>query len=79
MFGLTLHPTEPRTVFAGADDGIYRSQDGGQSFERLVSPMNDQQVWKIAFDPVDPDIIFAGQFDPRLFSVPGTADAVGSS
>src|SRR6202051_3766661 len=40
VFGLSVHPTEPRTVFAGADDGLYKSSDGGQSFERLDSPMN---------------------------------------
>jgi photosystem II stability/assembly factor-like uncharacterized protein len=67
VFGLTVHPTEPRTVFAGADDGIYRSQDGGQSFERLASPMDESQVWKIAIDPVDPDIIFAGTRPSALF------------
>src|SRR5450631_42959 len=67
VFGLTLHPTELRTVFAGADDGIYRSQDGGQSFERLPSPMDELQVWKIAIDPVDPDIIFAGTRPSALF------------
>ena len=60
VFGLTVHPTEPRTLFAGADDGIYKSEDGGQSFERLDSPMNGIDVWKIAVDPTDPDIVFAG-------------------
>jgi photosystem II stability/assembly factor-like uncharacterized protein len=67
VYGLTVHPVEPRTVFAGADDGIYRSQDGGQSFERLSSPMNDMQVWKIAIDPVDPNNIFAGTRPSALF------------
>jgi photosystem II stability/assembly factor-like uncharacterized protein len=67
VFGLTVHPTEPRTVFAGADDGIYRSQDGGLSFERLSSPMNELQVWKIAIDPVDPETIFAGTRPSALF------------
>src|SRR4051812_8475069 len=46
VFGLTVCPHEPRTVFAGADDGIYKSSDGGQSFERLDSPMNRLDVWK---------------------------------
>src|SRR6202163_4546187 len=67
VFGLTVHPKEPRTVFAGADDGIYKSSDGGQSFERLDSPMNRLDVWKIAIDPVDPDIIFAGTRPAALF------------
>src|SRR5260370_27295155 len=57
VFGLTVHPRDPRTVFAGADDGIYRSPDGGQSFERLDSPLNAFHVWKIAFDPTAPEII----------------------
>jgi len=67
VFGLTLHPSEPHTIFAGADDGIYKSSDGGQSFERLDSPMNALHVWKIAVDPVDPDIIFAGTRPAALF------------
>src|SRR6266852_3307362 len=60
IFGFAVHPGEPHTVLAGADDGIYRSEDGGQNFERLDSPMNTLAVWKVAFDPADPRIIFAG-------------------
>src|SRR5205085_1939526 len=67
VFGLTVHPKEPRTVFAGANDGIYQSRDGGQSFERLDSPMNEMDVWRIAIDPTDPDIIFAGTRPAALF------------
>lgn len=67
IYGLAAHPREPRTVFAGADDGIYKSLDGGQSFEHLDSPMNKMDVWKIAFDPADPDTIFAGTRPAALF------------
>ena len=67
VYGLTVHPTEPRTIFAGADDGIYKSSDGGQSFARLPSPMDAMDVWKIAVDPTDPDIVFAGTRPAALF------------
>jgi photosystem II stability/assembly factor-like uncharacterized protein len=67
VYGLAAHPRAPRTVFAGADDGIYRSDDGGRSFEHLDSPMNKMDVWKIAFDPADPDTIFAGTRPAALF------------
>ncbi len=67
VFGLAVHPREPRTLFAGADDGIYRSRDGGQRFERLDLPMNKMDVWKIAFDPDDPDTMFAGTRPAALF------------
>ena len=67
VYGLTVHPKEPRTIFAGADDGIYKSTDGGQSFTRLDSPMNAMDVWKIAIDPSNPDTIFAGTRPAALF------------
>ena len=67
VYGLAVHPREPRTVFAGADDGIYKSVDGGKSFEHLDSPMNKMDVWKIAFDPADPDTMFAGTRPAALF------------
>ena len=35
IFGFAVHPGQPRTVLAGADDGIYRSEDGGQRQQRL--------------------------------------------
>ena len=67
VYGLAVHPTEPRTVFAGANDGLYQSRDSGQSFARLDSPMNACDVWKIAIDPSNPDIIFAGTRPAALF------------
>jgi photosystem II stability/assembly factor-like uncharacterized protein len=74
VFGLTVHPKEPRTVFAGANDGLYKSTDGGQSFARLDSPMNEMDVWRIAVDPVAPDTIYAGTRPAALFrSVDGGA------
>lgn len=67
VYGLTVHPKEPKTVFAGAEDGIYRSEDGGESFARLPSAMDGIEVWKIAFDPSDPQRIFAGTRPAALF------------
>ena len=67
VFGLTVHPNEPRTLYAGANDGVYKSTDGGTSFTRLESPMNDLDVWRIAVDPADPDTIFAGTRPAALY------------
>jgi photosystem II stability/assembly factor-like uncharacterized protein len=67
VYALSVHPHEPRTVFAGAHDGIYKSTDGGMSFTHLDSPMNALDVWRIAVDPTDPDIIFAGTRPAAVF------------
>ena len=67
VYGMSVHPHEPRTIFAGANGGLFCSRDGGQSFEHLDSPMNAMEVWKIAVDPTNPDIIFAGTRPAALF------------
>ena len=67
VFSLCAHPQEPQTVLAGTDDGLFCSKNGGKRFERIDSPMNGDQVWRIAVDPVDPNIIFAGTRPSALF------------
>jgi photosystem II stability/assembly factor-like uncharacterized protein len=67
VFTFAVHPRQPRTLLAGADDGVYLSEDGGEHFERLEAPMNSLHVWKLAFDPTDPETIFAGTRPAALF------------
>jgi photosystem II stability/assembly factor-like uncharacterized protein len=54
-------------VYAGAEGGLYRSNDNGASWELLESPMSGRQIWSIALDPVDRDVIFAGTKPPAIF------------
>jgi photosystem II stability/assembly factor-like uncharacterized protein len=67
IFSLAVHPRDPRIVYAGTDDGVYRSEDRGASFEHLDSPMNGLPVWKVVVDPVSPNTLFAGTRPAALF------------
>ena len=57
-------------MYAGADSGIYRSEDRGASWERLDSPMNTLPIWALAIDPVDQHHICRDQAI-GAFSLPG--------
>lgn len=57
---IELHPGDPRIVFAGTQDGVYRSDDGGDSWTSLNLPGEMRTVWSIAFDPRDADTMFVG-------------------
>ncbi len=59
-FELVVHPHDPQTIFAGTNEGLYRSDDTGASFERVDAPLNDYDVWSIAIDPGAPSTMFAG-------------------
>jgi photosystem II stability/assembly factor-like uncharacterized protein len=67
VFALTPHPQADKVVFAGAHDGIYRSDDGGVTFEPIASPLSGKAVWSVAFDPTQPDTIFAGTRPGAVF------------
>jgi len=38
VFALALHPSNPNTVFVGRRDGLWKSPDGGKSWNSLPSP-----------------------------------------
>ena len=59
---LSVAPSNPKVLVAGALDGIYRSRDGGTSWDR-ISPENHAEIKNIesiAIDPVNPEVIYAG-------------------
>ena len=55
---LAIHPDNPAVIFAGTQDGPYRSDDRGEHWEALDAPKAD--VWSLAFRPGNPDVLYAG-------------------
>jgi photosystem II stability/assembly factor-like uncharacterized protein len=54
-----VHPKDPETVFAGTNDGVWRSTDRGATFRRTSFP-DKKEVWCFMVDSRDPKRIFAG-------------------
>jgi len=59
---LAMAASDSKILVSGSLDGVYRSQDGGDSWQR-ISPLNHPElknIESIAIDPQDPNIIYAG-------------------
>ena len=57
---LAVHPRESGVMYAGTQDGPYRTTDGGEHWERLGFPDRGAVVWSIAFHPTRPQVMYAG-------------------
>lgn len=69
---IAIDPTDPNVVLvaalgpewtAGGERGIYRTQDGGKTWQRVLYVNPTSGGSDVAFDPHDAQIAFAGTFD----------------
>jgi len=59
---MAMAPSDPKTLFAGTLEGVFRSTDGGEQW-RQISPKGSAEIHEIesvAVDPRSPDIVYAG-------------------
>ena len=56
--GIAIHPNNPEVVYAGTNDGPYRSSDRGTNWERLDYPSGGPGVWTFLFRPGDPSVMW---------------------
>jgi len=54
----------PGAVFAGAETGLFRSEDYGAHWQRVDCELNKYAVWKVIAHPRHPDIMYAGTGSP---------------
>jgi photosystem II stability/assembly factor-like uncharacterized protein len=60
VFAILTDPGRPGRVTVGTSDGVWRSDDAGNSWRRLEAPKPELAVWSLARHPHDPNTIFAG-------------------
>ena len=72
--GLAVDPRDPNRVFAAVlghpygpstERGIYRSTDGGQSWQKVISKDDNTGGSDVQLDPANPDIVYASMWEAR--------------
>jgi photosystem II stability/assembly factor-like uncharacterized protein len=73
---IRVHPTDPNAVYVAAlghpygpnaERGVFRSRDGGKSWQRVLSRNNDSDTGAIdlAFEPENPSVMYAALWQTR--------------
>jgi photosystem II stability/assembly factor-like uncharacterized protein len=81
---IRVHPTNPDIVFVAAlgepfadtaDRGVYRSKDGGKSWERVLYRNEKTGAVDLVIDPNNPDVLYAGLWE--VFRTPFSLSSGG--
>ena len=68
---LAVDPRDHDTVYAGTQNGCYRSTDGGETWRPLPlpddTPDEERTVWSICPDPSDPATLYVGTQHDTVF------------
>ncbi len=71
---IVLHPQDTNTVFVAAmghlwgpneERGLYKTTDGGASWQRILYVDENTGVVDVAMDPSDPDLLYAATYQRR--------------
>ncbi len=64
---LAVHPINPDIIYAGTQEGPYRSTDRGEHWERVAVADHRLPVWSFLFHPADPDTMFIGYENCEIY------------
>ncbi|RKZ12598.1 glycosyl hydrolase, partial [bacterium] len=71
---ILVHPVDGNTVFVaaqgplwnpGGDRGLYKTTDGGATWEKILEISDDTGVTDVVMDPRDPDVLYAAAYQRR--------------
>jgi photosystem II stability/assembly factor-like uncharacterized protein len=71
---ILVHPRDPDIVYVAAlghpygpnaERGVYRSRDGGKNWQKVLGKNDDTGAISIAFQPDDPNVIYAALWQTR--------------
>lgn len=84
---IVLHPTDTNTVYVAAmghlwganeERGLYKTTDGGQTWNRILHVDENTGVVDVAMDPSDPNILYAATYQRRRAPFGFDGDGPGS-
>ncbi len=69
VVSIALHPTNANILYVATNDAVYKSRDGGGTWEKFPS-FSARRVTTLAIDPLLPAAIYAGTMGDAVYKSP---------
>jgi photosystem II stability/assembly factor-like uncharacterized protein len=69
VVSIALHPTNANILYVATNDAVYKSRDGGATWERFPS-FSARRVTTLAIDPLLPATVYAGTMGDAVYKSP---------
>jgi len=69
IVSIALHPTNSNILYVATNDAVYKSRDGGNSWEKFPS-FSARRVTTVALDPQLPATVYAGTMGDAVYKSP---------
>ena len=66
---ISLHPTNPGIIYVATNDSVYKTRDGGQTWEEFPA-FSSRRVTTLAIDPQLPATIYTGTMGDAVYKSP---------
>ena len=72
--GIVVHPDDSEVVYVasqgplwgpGGDRGLYKTEDGGETWKKILEISENTGVSEVHMDPRDPDVLYASAYQRR--------------
>ena len=71
IIGLVIHPSDPNTLYAGTGGGVYKSTNGGMSWDFASSGWASLSVYSLAIHPTVAETIYSATGKGLFMSADG--------
>jgi photosystem II stability/assembly factor-like uncharacterized protein len=70
IVSIALHPTNPKILYVATNESVYKTRDGGGTWERMATDLSTYRVLSIAIDPERPATVYAGTMFDAVYKSP---------
>ncbi|MBI1821695.1 MAG: hypothetical protein HY036_05965 [Nitrospirae bacterium] len=67
VFAISIHPSNSQIMYVATMKGVYKSRDGGETWEFRSEGLSDAHVLSLAIDPSSSSTVYAGTFGDAIY------------